>query len=185
MLILKYKMNNDIFLLGNPSKLIGCVSKKENDEHIKSFIKEHNVLILEYIKSCFTTPDSIDNKRLERKLYDFVEEYIHFYNTSIKEKEICTSVEKKNYTQEESIILHKAFMNLKQNRQKTIMQSFANHKTVSLVSSSSSSKSNIQQQSTSKIHIHKQNDKNDNDKQIENGAKESNNFNSIDLSDKI
>ena len=135
-------------------------------------------MILDYIKTCFTTHESIGNKRLERKLYDFVEEYIHFYNNSVKTDENCTSTEP-SLSQDESAILHEAFMNLKQNRQKSVMESFENHKTVTLVSCS---KQNVQ--SNMKMMIQKKTVEN----QIietKNEKQETNNFKSIDLSDEI
>lgn len=170
-------MNKDILLLGNPSKL-GCVVKDENNKHVKSFIDEHSDNILEYIKSCFTTHESIGNKRLEQKLYDFVEEYIHFYNNSVKTDENCTSTEP-SLSPDESAILHEAFMNLKQNRQKSVMESFENHKTVSLVSCSKQNG-----QSNSKIMIQKQIVEN-HIIETKNEKQETNNFKSIDLSDEI
>ena len=109
-------MNKDIILLGNPSKL-GSVVRDSNNEHIKSFISENGDKIIEYIKSCFTNSLNHENKRLEKRLYDFVEEYIHFYNSKIKINEICND-RCKNHTQHESAILHEAFMNLKQKSSK-------------------------------------------------------------------
>lgn len=122
-------MNKDILLLGNPGK-IHHVDYETNENIIMNYIRDNKKELVDYIRECIIN-EEYSNLQIKAKIYSFVEEYINLKNFIKQDEEIKNDIK---VNKMDSAILQEAFMHLKMNKQKTVLESFENNKVVSLVS---------------------------------------------------
>ena len=115
-------MNNDIFFLAN--KEYNKIKKNnDNNDIIKEFICSKK----EYIKDKFINSidnNVFDNEFVEKEYYKYIFELYKFdINNVSKEETNINNIDKETF-----LVLNNAFIQLKTNKQKPIMESFKNIK---------------------------------------------------------
>lgn len=112
-------MNNDIFFLAN--KEYNKIKKNnDNNDIIKEFICNKK----EYIKGKFINSinnNVFDNELVEKEYYKYIFEIYKFDINNISNEETNNNIDKETF-----LVLNNAFIQLKTNKQKPILESFKN-----------------------------------------------------------
>lgn len=133
-------MDNDIFFLGN-NDYLKFKEKNKDEEKIKNFINNDKNDIISFFNDCLIS--NFKNKDIEKSFYNYVNSILKYkLENDIKNIEIDNINE---LNKEQFYILNKAFINLKKNRQKSIMKMFEQKKTVKLFNNDKNKKIIINQ----------------------------------------
>ena len=133
-------MDNDIFFLGN-NDYLKIKEKNKDEEKIKNFIKNEKNDALIFFNECLN--ENFKNKDIQKSFYKYINSIVK-YKLETKEQNI--EIDNDNKLDEEQFyILNKSFINLKKNRQKSIMEVFQQKKTVNLFNNDKNKKIIINQ----------------------------------------
>ena len=114
-------MNSDIFFLAN-KEYNKIKINNDNNDIIKEFICSKK----EYIKDKFINSidnNVFDNELVEKEYYKYIFEIYKFDINNVSKEETNNNIDKETF-----LVLNNAFIQLKTNKQKPIMESFKNIK---------------------------------------------------------